>query len=201
MPFLQDPRIDEPVLRLRDLQDDEKFVLSGFERHASHCSLCDDPLSAFREGKNLCSRGHQYAVDVAEYLYRKNGRDLSMVDRNFNQLTEVKIPHNYIAARGLLMAIEEGLRVRRKDEKPPVIHSYDSTYYVAPRESNTPRERYTEIIERTPAPAPAKTKRKRVIVYHRRSPSRGSLYESDHIDRIGRHHESSRGRRSTEFFR
>ncbi|OXV09725.1 hypothetical protein Egran_02513 [Elaphomyces granulatus] len=200
MPFLHDPPIDEPVFRLRDLQDDEKFVLSEFERHASRCPRCANPLSAFRERRNLCSRGHQYAVDVAEYLYRENGRDLSMVDRNFNQPTEVKIPRDCIAARGLLMAIEEGLRVRRKDEKPPVIHSYDSTYYVPPRESNT-RERYTEIIERTPAPAPAKTKHRRVIVYHRRSPSRGSLYESDHIERVGRHHESSRGRRSTEFFR
>jgi hypothetical protein len=194
MPYLHEPR-NEPILRVRDLQDDEKFVLCEFERHASHCSRCADPLSAFRERRNLCSRGHQYAVDVAEYLYRKNGTAYSMVDRGFDQLTEVKIPRGCIAARSLLLAIEEGLRVRRKDEEPPVIHSYDSTYYVAPRQSNTQREHYTEIIERTPAP----TKRKRVIVYHHRSPSRGSLYESDHLDR--RQNGSSRGRRQTEFLR
>jgi hypothetical protein len=38
-----------------------------------------------------------------------------------------------------------------------------------------------------------------VIVYHHRSPSRGSLYESDHLDR--RQNESSRGRRQTQFLR
>jgi len=197
MPFLHEPRNNQPILRVRDLQDDEKFVLYEFERHASHCSRCANPLSAFRERRNLCPRGHQYAVDVAEYLYRKNGRDYSMVDRGFDQLMEVKIPRECIAAHSLLLAIEEGLRVHRKDEKPPVIHSYDSTYYVPPRQADTQREPYTQIIERTPAP----TKRRRVIVYHQRSPSRGSLYESDHFDRIRRQNESPRGRRQTEFLR
>ncbi|KAL1982104.1 hypothetical protein VTN96DRAFT_1759 [Rasamsonia emersonii] len=195
MPFLQEPAEDAPVVRVRDLHDDENFVLSEFERHAGHCSRCADPLDAFREGRSLCERGHQYAIDVAEYVFSKNGKAYSVVDQGFNQQTLVKIPRDCKAARRLLLAIEEGLRLRRSQQQDqgPVI-SYDSTYPVAPRRPAAP-EPYTQIIERAPRT------RRRVIVYRRGSPSRGSLYESDFVDRIERHYDALRVHRPAEYFR
>ncbi|KAL1970029.1 hypothetical protein VTN77DRAFT_6434 [Rasamsonia byssochlamydoides] len=195
MPFLDEPAEDVPVTRVRDLHDDENFVLARFERHASHCSRCADPLDAYREGRSLCERGHQYAIDVAEYIFSKNGKAYSVVDQGFDKQTLVKIPRDCKAARRLLLAIEEGLRLRRSQQDQPPVISYDSTYPVPPRRQAVSPEPYTQIIERAPR------RRRRVIVYPRGSPNRGSLYESDFVDRIERHYDSLRVHRPAEYFR
>ncbi|KAH8704948.1 hypothetical protein BGW36DRAFT_392682 [Talaromyces proteolyticus] len=185
MPFLGH---EEPVTRVRDLADDETFVLSEFEGHASKCSRCVDPLDTFREGRSLCERGLQYATDVANYVFSKEGKAFSSVDQIL-----VRIPRGFKSSRRLLLAIEEGLRLHH--DRQPVI-SYDASYPVGPRR---PAEAVTEIIERAPRT------RRRVIVYprsspnrssvyepersersERSSPNRGSLYESDRADRQGR---------------
>ncbi|KAE8376272.1 hypothetical protein BDV26DRAFT_266058 [Aspergillus bertholletiae] len=205
--------IVNPVLPVRDLEADEEYVMVAFERHASHCPRCADPLGARKEDRSLCERGHQYAADVADYLYSKNGKAYSTLDRELNQPTLVKIPRDCGAVHALLLAIEDGLRLNRKERggvKPPrsrsPIITYDRTYPVLPRRSTSPRQQpvpYTEIIEREPRD----TMHRRVIVYSsprsspsRSSPSRGSLYESDAAERR-RFRESSRICRPTEYHR
>lgn len=201
MPAVIEPS-PEPVVLVRELYADEDYVMMAFERHASHCTRCADPLRTHEGGRSLCERGRQYAIDVTEYLYSKNGKAHSVVDRELNQATLVKIPRDCAATRGLLLAIENGLHLRRREgthPQPPII-TYDQTYPVPPRrESTRQSETYHEIIEREPRTL----KRRRVIVYSspRSSPSRGSLYNSDAADRVERYHGSSRVYRRAEYFR
>ncbi|PWY76989.1 hypothetical protein BO70DRAFT_397878 [Aspergillus heteromorphus CBS 117.55] len=199
--FLEQPV--EPVVLVRDLADDENYVIAAFENHASHCSKCADPVKVHREDRSLCKRGHQYARDVAEYLCSKNGKIYSVVDLERNQPTLVKVPLRCDAVRQLLEAIEEGLRVNRKDEttaklprQRPVI-SYDQTYPAPPR--RTEPVACDTIIEREPRAL----QRRRVIVHNspKSSPSRGSLYEADAADRITRVNRSSRIYRPSEYYR
>jgi hypothetical protein len=170
MPFLGH---DDPVTRVRDLADDETFVLSEYEGHASKCSRCVDALDTFREGRSLCERGLQYASDVANYVFSRDGKAFSAVDKERDEVMLVRIPRGFKASRRLLLAIEEGLRLHNRDR--PVI-SYDQNYLVEARRPST-TEPVTEIIERAPRT------RRRVIVYPRSSPNRGSLYETDRADR------------------
>ncbi|KAL6233087.1 hypothetical protein BDW75DRAFT_196198 [Aspergillus navahoensis] len=206
--------VEPSVLPVRELADDEHFVMMSFERHAAHCYTCSDPRRAQADGETLCRRGTEYALDVAAYLYSKNRKSYSVVDRDLNQPTLVNIPRRCIATRDLLLALEDGLYLRKEKEKEkapavqkPVI-SYDRTYHVAPRRSNSQKVTATEIIEREPRTVSVKTRR--VIVYpspqrgssSRGSPSRGSLYESDAADRVERVKESSRiYLRPTEYYR
>ncbi|RAL06836.1 uncharacterized protein BO97DRAFT_278399 [Aspergillus homomorphus CBS 101889] len=193
----------EPVVLVRELEDDELYVLNSFENHAGHCSRCANPTKAREEDRSLCKRGHQYARDVAEYLRSKNGKIYSVVDLERNRSTLVKVPLKYTAARRLLLAIEDGLRVERKaavrNSAPPVI-SYDATYPVPPRRTTTQAYHPTQaIIEREPR----SLKRHRAIIYTspRSSPSRGSLYEADAAERYERVKESSRIYRPTDYHR
>lgn len=171
MPFLGH---DDPVTRVRDLADDETFVLSEYEGHASKCSRCADALDAFRERRSLCERGLQYASDVANYVFSKDGKAFSAVDKERDELMLVRIPRGFKASRRLLLAIEEGLRLHPQNKGEQPVISYDQNYLIGPRR---PTEAVTEIIERAPRT------RRRVIVYPRSSPNRGSLYETDRSDR------------------
>lgn len=198
MPAVIEPA-PEPVVLVRELHADEEYVMMAFERHADHCTRCADPLRAHEKGHSLCNRGHQYAIDVTEYMYSKNGKAHSVVDRERNQATLVKIPRDCAATRGLLIAVENGLRLRRRaqDHQRPII-SYDQTYPVPPRRPAPQPAAYHEIIEREP-----RTPKRRVIVYPspRSSPSRGSLYNSDAAARVERYHGSLRVYRPGEYFR
>jgi hypothetical protein len=212
--LIESPEPIAPVLRVRELEDDEEYVMTAFERHASHCSQCAEPLRVHKEGRSLCDRGHQYALDVAEYLYSENGKAKSVIDRELSQPTLVKIPRDCVAVRGLLLAIEDGMRLQRKEQEKahaqtqtqarvqvvaPII-SYDRTYPIAPRQANTQQPiAVNEIIEREPRTL----KRRRVIVYQSpRGSSRGSLYDSDAADRVERSKESpSRIYRPTGYYR
>lgn len=196
----------EPVVLVREPHDDETYVMTAFERHANHCAQCADPLRTHQEGRTLCDRGHGYAVDVADYIYSKNGKAYSAIAREHNQSTLIKVPRAFMAVRRLLLAVEEGLRLHRKQENQnrmaPII-SYDSTYPIAPRRSSTQQPiQYHQIIESQPRTP----KRRRVTIYpstldSRDSPSRGSLYDSDAADRIERNQTSSRVLRPSEYHR
>ncbi|KAL4900664.1 hypothetical protein BDW74DRAFT_182501 [Aspergillus multicolor] len=207
--------VEPPVLPVRELADDEHFVMMAFERHADHCHTCSDPRHVLAKGDSLCRRGTEYALDVASYLYSKNRKSYSVVDRDtLKQPTLVNIPRRCIATRDLLLALEDGLKLHKKEEKDkapavqkPII-SYDSTYVVPPRRSNSQKVTATEIIEREPRTTTVKTRR--IIIYNsprrssssRGSPSRGSLYDSDAADRVERVKESSRiYLRPTEYHR
>ncbi|EEA28209.1 hypothetical protein TMatcc_003474 [Talaromyces marneffei ATCC 18224] len=189
MPFLTSTHHDTPVTKVRDLEVDESFVLTEYETHARKCTRCADALDAFREGRLVCDRGLAYARDVANYVFTKSGKAYSAVDNEHDEEVLVRIPREYKACRRLLLAIEEGLRLRREQ---PIV-SYDATYPVGARRpatadstpaavSDDEAEPVTEIIERSPRT------RRRVIIYRRTSPghtssSRGSLYEADRVDR------------------
>ncbi|KAA6413096.1 MAG: hypothetical protein FRX48_02840 [Lasallia pustulata] len=150
--------------------DDEKCVMEAFARHASHCSICAHPYSVHLSGGTLCDKGHKRALDVAQYVYSIAGRACSVVDGgDGDRAVRIEIPAGCDAVRGLLMAMESGLRLRRA-EKP---QSFDRTYDVGPRpviiEEMAPRARKAGYTARAPKPA-----------------GKGSLYEEDMKERVRR---------------
>ena len=110
-------------------RDDELYVMKAFARHARHCSSCARPYDTHKKGGSLCPKGHQRALDVAQYLYNKQGEARSVVDREGNRTVQVEIPANCDVVRSLLKAIERGLRLRRVAP----LQSYDSTYHIPAR--------------------------------------------------------------------
>ncbi|KAI9774171.1 MAG: hypothetical protein M1840_005264 [Geoglossum simile] len=163
----------------RPPHEDELEAIRRFASHASHCPECAHPYEVHIAGGTLCNRGHRYAQSVAAYVYNKAGKAYSVMDREDGLApTQVEIPIHCEAVRGLLKAMERGLRIR----KPPVV-SYDRTYPVAPR---------------VVVPAPHQPSQQ-IIVPHRRhstihhavarrpdktyTAGRGSLYASDMNDR------------------
>ncbi|KAL8880880.1 MAG: hypothetical protein Q9192_007924 [Flavoplaca navasiana] len=183
-------------------RDDELYVMKAFARHASHCSACARPYEVHRNGGTLCSKGHQRALDVAQYIYNKGGQSFSLVDRDGNHRVQVEIPASCEAVRSLLKAMERGLRLRRK--VPPT--SYDKSYHIpargrAPSDSvsSSSSSDYTPLREpryiRTPSLETAEPP-PRVQEYRRKksalpasSSGRGSLYEDDMRERQRRYKE------------
>lgn len=109
--------------------DDELYVMKAFARHADNCDSCYNPYQVYKDGSTLCPRGHQKAIDVAQYVYSKGGQAYSQVDQERHQRVQIEIPANCESVRQLLKALDRGLRVMR--ELPPT--SYDRTYYVPAR--------------------------------------------------------------------
>ena len=91
--------------------DDELYVMRAFARHSSHCVQCDHPLEVYRRGRTLCPKGHQRAVDLAQYLYNKEGCTYSVVDLEKNMRVQVEIPAGCELVRELLQAMDNGLRL------------------------------------------------------------------------------------------
>lgn len=163
------PRVDfDPTPDYSRLpRDDEEYVIKAFAHHAAHCTSCADPYEVHKRGGSLCAKGHQRALDVAQYLYNKGGQAFSLVDRESNLRTRVEIPAGCDAVRGLLKAMERGLRLRRR---APAI-SYDETYYVPPRRVQTD---LLEIVE--PRTSADRRQQRRE---NPRYVGRGSLFEED----------------------
>lgn len=190
--------IVEAPLVVRDLDDAEKLVVDDFERHVSRCTQCTTALEEHKDG--LCERGHPRAVDVTRYLYYKDGKECSVVDKESGMIMRVKLPHQANSVRILLEAVEAGMTLKspRRGRASPVRSPTTSTIYVPSRRplvehvraesySPEPEPTATEIIERAPRVegSPGRGKR-HVIIYQSprnsmsRSPSsRGSLYSSD----------------------
>lgn len=165
--------------------DDEAYVMKAFARHAAHCVSCAHPYEVHKQGRTLCVKGHQRALDVAKYLYSKGDRAFSLVDRESNIRTRVEIPAGCEAVRGLLKAMERGLRLRRR---APIL-SYDENYYVAPRRIQTgdfqdaerPRSTRKPFLE--PVEQPRRADREPQRREKPRHVGRGSLFEEDIRDR------------------
>lgn len=184
-----------PATYSRLPHDDELYVMKAFARHASHCSKCAHPYEVHKNGGSLCSKGHQRAIDVAQYVMQKAGKAYSVVDLDGNRRVQMEIPADCEAVRELLKAMERGLRLRRKT---PVV-SYDETYPVPPRVSSYPERdsrlrepRYISkpMLETSEAP-PSPTRKASV----REKPyysGRGSLYESDMKERERRYKQQQR---------
>lgn len=160
--------------------DDEMYVMEAFAHHASHCSKCANPYEVHRRGETLCSKGHRRARLVAQYLYSKDGQAFSQVDREGNRRIRVEIPAGCEAVRGLLKAMDRGLRLRRETPLP----SYDETYYVAPRRIPSDRNRSSTYEPRLETAEPHTTTHGRHS--RREKPhyaGRGSLFEEDMRER------------------
>ena len=173
-----------PATYSRLPHDDELYVMKAFARHASHCSACTHPYDVHRKGGSLCSKGHQRALDVAQYVFNKAGQTFSVVDLESDRRVQMEIPADCAVVRELLKAMERGLRLRRK---VPVA-SYDETYHVPPRviqptfEHRRPQEpRYVRKPMLETALPPSSRREK-----HSHS-GRGSLYEADMKERERRH--------------
>ncbi|CAF9926199.1 MAG: hypothetical protein ALECFALPRED_003385 [Alectoria fallacina] len=173
-----------PATYSRLPHDDELYVLKAFARHASHCSACARPYEVHRKGGSLCSKGHQRALDVAQYVFNKAGQTFSVVDLEGNRRVQMEIPADCAVVRDLLKAMERGLRLRRKVP----IASYDETYHIPPRviqptfEHQRPQEpRYIRkpMLETA---LPPKAPREKYS-----HSGRGSLYEADMKDRERRY--------------
>ncbi|CAI7670539.1 unnamed protein product [Penicillium bialowiezense] len=201
--------ITNPVNMARDLQDDEKLVVKDFERHASHCDLCFDPLKTHKAKGSLCSRGNTYANTLTTYIFSRAGKHYSSVDYESGKSTRVAVPSEALSVRSLLAAIEHGLRTRQTPvivqpvqpvQPAPAPVSYDRTYQVIARGPTTTRPRSMspesyQIIERSPRLSRSPNS----ITYRspggspsRPSSSRGSLYDVDHVTRIERRVEPPR---------
>lgn len=101
-----------------------------FHKHARDCKECYDPYSTYLSGGTLCDQGHRLAKDVAHYVYSKAGKAYSVRDRgNRDQRVQIEIPPNCRRVRGLLEAVDHGLRV----QKPAPGPSHDQNYYVPTR--------------------------------------------------------------------
>lgn len=105
--------------------------MEHFNKHAKHCQDCFDPYSTHLSGGTLCDQGHRLAQDVAHYVYSKGGRAYSMLDReSLKQRVQVEIPPHCDKVRGLLRAVDHGLRVQKPGGP---VKSHDRSYYVSTR--------------------------------------------------------------------
>ena len=159
--------------------------MKTFARHATHCPSCCHPYDIYRRGSTLCSKGHQRALDVAQYVYNKAGQAYSLVDREGNQRVQIEIPVGCEVVRELLKAMERGLRLMKA---APAV-SYDETYYIAPRRAQSTHEwpaerevRYARKprLETAEPPAWYDRQQRREKPYYS---GRGSLYEQDMKER------------------
>jgi hypothetical protein len=67
------------------------------------------------KGGNLCRNSHTYARDVIQYIYSKDGKAYSVINREASDLrVQIEIIPRCDAVRGLLRAVDNGLKVRRK---------------------------------------------------------------------------------------
>jgi hypothetical protein len=108
--------------------DDEKYVMRAFSKHASHCDTCYDPYQVYKNRGQLCSRGHQRALDVAQYVYQKGGQAYSLVDRERSQRVQIEIPAGCEPVRQLLKAMERGLLSSKRAPS-----SFDKNYFIPAR--------------------------------------------------------------------
>lgn len=189
MPSFRDLQVDFDLTPhySRPARDDELYVMKRFAHHASHCSSCAHPYDVHKRGGTLCHKGHRRALDVAQYLYNKSGQAYSLVDREGNQRIQVEIPAGCESVRGLLKAMERGLRLLRGSPST----SYDRSYYIPPRKIQPERNheytrepQYTRKprLETAEPPAYRRQQRREKPYYA----GRGSLFEEDMRERESR---------------
>ena len=151
--------------------------MKAFARHAGRCPTCVNPYEVHRRGGTLCPKGHQRALDVAQYVYNKGGQAYSAVDREGSQRVQIEIPVGCEAVRSLLKAMERGLRLMKR---APV--SYDANYYVPPRPVIHHERSYVRKPRLETAEPPAWAVNGRTS-RHPSSGGKGSLYESEMRER------------------
>lgn len=130
----------------RPVNNEEHWTLYYFETHAVKCKSCFEPLTVAKTGRQLCSVGHELAVDVARLVFRRKDGAVYSREKEDHKEVRVELPHDYKQCLSLLKAIQRSLKNGERFIKPK---SHDRTYFVAERRPRTP-ERFA----RTPEPAP-----------------------------------------------
>jgi hypothetical protein len=152
----------------RPARDDEFDVMQHFAHHASRCPRCEDPFGVYMKGDTLCERGNAYARDVAQYVYSKAGKAYSVVDCNATDAcVQIEIPSRCDAVRGLLKAVDQGLKI--KSQKLSPVMSHDRGYLVPERRQLPERRDRYDVAPRR------REERKRVEGGNRR---RDTVYDS-----------------------
>lgn len=172
----------------RPVNNDEHWTLYYFETHAAKCKYCFNPDGVSKKGKQLCSHGHELAVDVARLVFRRKDGEVYSREKEDHREVRVELPHDYVQTMSLLKAIQRSLKTGELFIKPK---SHDKTYYVADRRPRTP-ERFArtpepapryEVRIAEPSPEPFKVRAPKRDDLDDLSPlKRGSLYGSDMID-------------------
>ena len=139
-----------------------------------------------------------YARDVAQYIYSKNGKAYSVVDRQQrHEKIQIEVPQNLAVIKKLCRAVDEGLTLKREERVKIVDHrtapaprpaerreeyasyGYD-TVTIRPGSSREEKRRHDGRGEKSSG---SERKEKRDTVYVK---GRGSLYERDEAERRAR---------------
>jgi hypothetical protein len=65
------------------------------------------------KGGTVCRNSHTYARDMIQYIYSKDGKAYSVINREASDLrVQIEILPRCDAVRGLLRAVDNGLKVR-----------------------------------------------------------------------------------------
>lgn len=157
----------------RPTSEKENSALYDFEYHARSCPDCHHPYKVYKEHHRLCPTGHQFAQDVAIYLYNVDGETYSACDAYMR--VRVEVPTSFVETRELLKAMEKSLKSRSRSN----FVSLDRSYYVQPR---APKRSHTVKVEQSRRPKsmivdwPEEQKHVTVAAG---SSKRGSLYDAD----------------------
>jgi hypothetical protein len=182
----------------RPLSNDEHWKLYYFEDHSTKCDECFKPYAVHKEGRQLCSHGHELAIEVAELLFKLSADgEVYARSKLDGHEVRVEIPASYKNTVGLFKAIERSNHGFLKKRS-----SYDRNYLVQPRIS-LPRRHDDEDIPRPSSgyksrlaePAVLPLPRKRSIKPHSSVGKRGSVYEDDLYDM----EEAARRERQTKY--
>ena len=189
-PLLTSPKMAKvsfgPTEGAREPLHDEREVMRSFHKHVKHCETCSASLSSWRSGQPLCSRGHNYVVDMRPSFLKKVGKVYSMIDRNQrDENNRILVPSEYKYVTTLFEALNAGYatsstrQTSRPKQKPVVHHSTAEVVYREPQRS----ERPTIVIPATQYSSPRSSRRSEEKYHeerrYREPRSRGSLYPED----------------------
>lgn len=168
----------------RDALSDEKDVMRSFHKHVSRCDTCHNSLTSWRSGIPLCSRGHNYVVDMRPYFFCKAGKPYSMVDRERrNEQTRVFVPAEYKHVTTLFEALNAGYLTNpsRHQSRPKVVVHQPNIISAQPEPRR--HERPTVVIPtetyHSNRVSPRTGERYHDEKRYREPRSRGSLYHED----------------------
>jgi hypothetical protein len=171
----------------READDEEYDVMNRFSKHASHCAQCIDPV---RSGA-LCDSGNKYAREVASYVYIKNGKAYSVVDRQCrNEKIQIEVPANCAVIKKLCQAVDRGLTLKRENatvvvdnratKSRPVPRESREDYEVVTVRPSSSREERRRYDGREKRSSEKTTEKRKETVYVK---GRGSLYKKDEAER------------------
>ncbi|KAL6243393.1 hypothetical protein RBB50_009946 [Rhinocladiella similis] len=135
---------------VREPREDEEYVMSRFGKHLRRCRRCPDLREMhLQSGSGLCDRGLVYAREVARYVYSRNGRPYSVIDkRNGDDVKLILDGAVSDAILSLLFAFEHGLWIElfQQDEEDDPSSPHSQADFTQPgRRASRGRGRETPI--------------------------------------------------------